>query len=207
MATNEEMVRAIGAVGGSSLDELIARIGSVSAATPRRHAGIAFDPRSLTMGGTGDSANIDYRGFQAYMQPSQFRRVNPRRNVGDRPESDEYLRRAIDAGEPIGNPILYVRQKPGAWAVEGHEGRGRMLELARRNPSALYPVGIHPYGEVRARHLTPERLFDEILPDTGGWQSTRPDLVLWQNKPYVRPGQEENEAVLRALRELLPQAK
>lgn len=183
------------------LDDLIARLGSVNPATPRAHSGVVFDSRK-GIGGVPDAANIDYRGFQAYLFPSQFRRLNQPRDLEVRPI--DHIRSAIESGEPIGTPMLYVEKSPGGWTVRGHEGRGRMMAMEERDANALYPVAVHPYGEIRARHLTPEALFTKLLPDQYGDRATRPDLVVWQQRPYVRPGQEESPAVLRAIRELLP---
>ena len=190
--------------GLNAIDDLIRRLGKVNPAAIRKHAGIAFDPRD-GIGGVPDAANIDYRGFQAYMHPSQFIGLNPPRDA-DRTIS--HIRDVVDSGGSIGTPMLYVDKTPGGWAVRGHEGRGRMQTFNGIDQSALYPVAVHPYGEVRARHLTPEDLFQRILPDNrGGAQGTRPDLVIWQQSPFVRPGQEENPAVLNALREMLPRGQ
>lgn len=185
----------------SGLDDLIRRLGKIDPAAPRAHAGVVFDPRA-GLGDTADAANIDYRGFQAYMTPRSFLELNEPRDFSLLP--NDYIKDAIAAGDPIGTPTLYVRKTPEGWRVHGHEGRGRMAAMQERSPNALLPVGVHPYGEVRARHLTPEDLFRIIEPDERGLVGTRAPLAIWQQKPYVRPGWEENDAVLQAIRELLP---
>lgn len=185
------------------LDALIARLGKVNPATPRVHGGFRFDPRE-GVGGVPDAANIDYRGFQAYLTPRQFLKLNEPRDLRQLPIA--HIEQALEGGEPIGTPMLYVDRAPDGWQVRGHEGRGRMTAMRQYNSDALLPVAVHPYGEVRARHLTPEEIFGSIMPDKrfSAGLPTRPDLVIWQQQPYVRPGQENNRAVLQALQELLP---
>ncbi|NBT35403.1 MAG: hypothetical protein EBT03_07670 [Betaproteobacteria bacterium] len=184
--------------GLSQLDNIIARLGKIDPTAPRVHGGILFDPRR-GIGGTPDAANIDYRGFQAYMRPAQFRGLTPPRS-----HPFDYVRDAIASGEPVGTPVVYVDRKPATWQATGHEGRGRMLSLEGISGDSLFPVGVHPNGEVRSRHLAPEDLFRRLLPERGGSGGLSPDLVIWQQQPYVRPGQEENPSVLRALMEMMP---
>jgi hypothetical protein len=161
-----------------------------------------FDPRN-GIGEIPDAANVDYRGFQTYMRPRQFLDLNQPRDPGIAPI--DHITDALRDGQPIGTPILWVDKTPEGWAVRGHEGRGRMMALQDRSPSALYPVAVIPQGEVRARHLTPDQLFSPLLPDRrGGVLQMRPPMAIWQQRPYVRPGQEDNPAVLQAIRELLP---
>lgn len=181
------------------LDALLARLGKYSTARPRSHAGVLFSPGS-GLGGVPDGGNIDYRGFQAYMRPKDFLGVNPPRGLDVRPI--DHIRSAIEAGEPIGAPMLYVDKLDDGWAVRGHEGRGRMMALHEMAPGELFPVGIHPLGYRRARHLTPEDLFRRILPDDGGRAGAVPRMAILNETPYVRPGMETDEAVLRALMDL-----
>ena len=185
------------------MDDLITRLGKINPATPRVHGGIPFNSRD-GLGGVPDAANIDYRGFQAYLTPRQFLKLNEPRDVSQLPIT--HIEQALEGGEAIGTPMLYVDRTADGWQVRGHEGRGRMTAMQRYDRDALLPVAVHPYGEVRARHLTPEEIFGRILPDrrAAAGIPTHPDLVIWQQQPYVRPGQEENQAVLRALQELLP---
>lgn len=185
------------------LDDLIARLGNVNPATPRVHGGIPFNARD-GLGGVPDAANIDYRGFQAYLTPRQFLKLNEARDLRQLPIG--HIEQALESGESIGTPMLYVNRTPDGWRVRGHEGRGRMTAMRQYNRDALFPVAVHPYGEVRARHLTPEEIFGTLLPDARAAAGipTRPDLVIWQQRPYVRPGQEDSPAVLQALQELLP---
>lgn len=181
------------------LDALLARLGKYSTARPRSHAGVLFSPGS-GLGGVPDGGNIDYRGFQAYMRPKDFLGVNPQRDLDSRPI--DHIRAAMEAGEPIGAPMLYVRREGDGWLVRGHEGRGRMLALHEMAPADLFPVGIHPYGHHRARDLTPEDLFLRILPDKGGRSGATPRMAILNQTPYARPGMESDEAVLRALMDL-----
>lgn len=185
------------------VDELISLLGRIDPAAPRIHGGIPFNARD-GLGGVPDAANIDYRGFQAYLTPRQFLKLNETRDLRQLPIS--HIEDALEGGAPIGTPMLYVDRTPEGWQVRGHEGRGRMTAIQQYNRDALMPVAVHPYGEVRARHLTPEEIFGRLLPDrrSAAGIPTHPDLVVWQQKPYVRPGQEDNQSVLQALRELLP---
>jgi hypothetical protein len=187
------------------MDDLIARLGKINPATPRVHGGIPFNAMD-GLGGVPIAANIDYRGFQAYMTPRQFLKLNETRDVAHLPIT--HIEQALESGESIGTPFMYADRTPDGWRVRGHEGRGRMTALQKYDRDALFPVAMVPSGEVRARHLTPEEIFGSILPDqrAAAGIPTRPDLVIWQQQPYVRPGQEENQAVLRALQELLPDA-
>lgn len=186
-----------------ALDELIRRLGKVDPSRPRMHSGVMFDSRK-GMGGVPDGANIDYRGFQAYLTPKQFLELNPPRDPAPLGRPITYINEALQAGQPIGTPMLYVDRTPEGWLVRGHEGRGRMLAMQDRAPDALFPVGVHPYGEIRARHLTEEDVFRRLLPDEGGLLGTRARMGVLQQQPYVRPGYESDERVLQALREFLP---
>lgn len=180
-----------------ALDDLIMRLGKVDPAQPRMHSGVLFDSRK-GIGGVPDGANIDYRGFQAYLTPRQFLDLNPPRVSGI-----THINEALQAGQPIGTPMLYVDRTPEGWLVRGHEGRGRMTAMQERVPDALFPVGVHPYGEIRARHLTEEDVFRRLLPDKRGLMDTQPRMGVLQQQPYVQPGYESDERVLQAMRELL----
>lgn len=187
-----------------NLADLLKALGRVDPNAVRKHAGVTFDPTD-GLGASGDSANSAYRGFQTYMTPRQFLGVNPRRTT-----PSDYVRDAIAAGEPIGTPIVYAdRLDDGkAWKVVGHEGRGRMAALDEFAPDSLFPVAVHPTGWVRARHLDDTSVLSRLLPDDGGGVSpVVPSMSSWSGGLYVRPEMQEDEAVLRAIRELLPQAR
>jgi hypothetical protein len=166
------------------LDDLIQRVGDVVAGAPRVHSGVRFDSRA-GMGGVPDAANVDYRGFMAYMRPKQFLQLNPPRDLSAQPI--DHILSALDEGQPIGAPILYVdRAQKGGWQVRGHEGRGRMLALQERSPDALFPVAVHPYGETRARHLLPEDSLAWLNADRGGQLPTRGVVSVLNGSPHVR---------------------
>ena len=167
------------------LDELIRRVGDVVAGAPRVHAGVKFDSIN-GIGGVPDASNVDYRGFMAYMRPKQFLQINPPRDTSARPI--DHILAALDDGQPIGTPIVYVdKASRGGWQVMGHEGRGRMLALQKRAPDSLFPVAVHPYGEIRARHITPESALDWLRPDEGGDLVARGSVSVLGGKPYVQP--------------------
>jgi hypothetical protein len=167
------------------LDELITRLGKLTSATPRSHAGVMFDPKG-GLGGIPDAANADYRGFTAYMRPQQFLQINPPRDLDERPIS--HILEAMDSGQPIGTPIVYVDRMPDRnWRVVGHEGRGRMSALQQRHPDSLFPVAVHPFGETRARHLAADDAFTWLMPDKGGDLPARGAAVLLNNQLRVSP--------------------
>jgi hypothetical protein len=194
----------------SKLDKLIERVGSVIGGAPRVHAGVQFD--SLKgMGGVPDAANVDYRGFTAYMRPRQFLQINPQRDLDTRPI--DHILSAIDDGQPIGTPIVYVdRAKDGSWQVRGHEGRGRMTALHQRSPGEYFPVAVHPYGSTRAHDLSPEDALSWLRPDEGGYLPARPAVSILGGKPHVGPSDAEffqqhgvHPALEKLLQELQPQ--
>lgn len=170
-------------------DELIARLGTVSGGAPRTHAGIRFD-NAEGLGGVHDAANADYRGFTAYMRPSQFLQANPPRDLEVRPI--DHILEALDAGSPLGSPIVYVERRPDrSWQVVGHEGRGRMTALGQRHPDSLFPVAVHPLGWERARHLTPEDALNWMRQDSRGELPTRPVMSILKGGAVVQPSDAE----------------
>lgn len=167
------------------LEDLIKRVGDVVAGAPRVHAGVRFDS-SYGIGGVPDAANVDYRGFMAYMRPKQFLQINPPRDTTQRPI--DHILAALDNSQPIGTPIVYVdRAARGGWQVKGHEGRGRMMALQQRHPDALFPVAVHPYGSTRASNLAPEDALDWLRQDNGGELPARGIVSVLGGKPYVQP--------------------
>lgn len=185
------------------LADLLLALGNVDPRAVRKHAGIAFDPVN-GLGASGDTANSAYRGFQTYMTPRQFLEANPPRNT-----PYDYVRDAIVSGEPVGTPIVYAdRLDDGRWKVRGHEGRGRMSVLHDMSPDSLFPVAVQPTGWVRARHLDGDSVLRSLLPDDmGGVSQVSPRMSSWNGGLYVAPSSQEDEAVLRAIRELLPVAE
>lgn len=122
---------------------------------------IYFDPRN-GLGAVPDTANVNYKGFVAWLTPHQFLCLNPLRQV-----SQKDLTRftaALQTGEAIGTPFLDVRHEEPfrgryVFRVTGHEGRGRMSALAAAGLGAVpIPVAIFVSGD-RARHLDPNMLY------------------------------------------------
>ena len=171
------------------LDRLISRIGELTSSVPRTHAGVTFDPRN-GLGAVHDAANADYRGFTAYMPPKRFLQINPPRDIAAQPI--DHILEAIDAGRPLGPPIVYVDRTPDKdWQVVGHEGRGRMTALQQRHPDALFPVAVHPLGVLRASHLKDEDAFAWLRPDKGGHLPARGNAVILRNQLRVSPSDSE----------------
>lgn len=185
-----------------TLGDLLRALGKVDPSAVRKHAGITFDPVD-GLGASGDTANSMYRGFQTYMRPWDFLAANPPRT-----HQHNYVRDAIAAGEPIGTPIVYAdRLDDGQWKIRGHEGRGRMSVLHDIAPDSLFPVAVQPTGWVRARHLDGDSVLRRLLPDDKGAYRVQPRMSSWNGGMYVSPSSQEDEAVLRAIRELLPAAE
>jgi hypothetical protein len=168
----------------SQIDRILSRLGDLSGAKPRVHAGVAFDPKD-GLGGVPDAANADYRGYTAYMRPRQFLQVNPPRDLAQRPI--DHIWQAIASGEPIGTPVLYVDRLDDGWQVRGHEGRGRMHALQQIAPDSYFPVAIHPYGGVRARDLSPEDALAWLRADRGGELPTRSAVSILNGRPHIQP--------------------
>jgi hypothetical protein len=143
------------------------------------------------IGGVSDAANADYRGYMAYMRPKQFLQINPPRDLEERPI--DHILQAIDRGEPLGTPIVYVDRGPdGGWQVRDHEGRGRMHALQQRAPDSYFPVAVAPLGGLRARHIQPDDVLNWIRPDQrGGHLPARPMVAILNRRPYVSPDTSE----------------
>lgn len=88
-----------------------------------------------------------------------------------------------------------------------------MSALNQRHPDALFPVAVHPFGEVRARDLAAEDALAWLMPDKrGGDLPARGSAVLLQNQLRISPADAEffqqygtHPAIETLLRELGPE--
>ena len=69
----------------------------------------------------------------------------------------------------------------GTWHVDGHEGRGRAMEINKLQPDELMPVHIFPRGGKRARDLTREMVLSPIQSEVSSF-TVLPSNVVWQGE-------------------------
>lgn len=115
------------------------------------------------LGTTGYNSNVDYRGLRVLMKPSVFLSLAAHLPS---PTSVDYIVQHIENGGALGSPFLII-DIPEQWfegdftglnyaRVVGHEGRNRMLAIQKLEGDEPCEVHIFGYGEIRARHFTPE---------------------------------------------------
>ena len=115
------------------------------------------------LGATGYNANVDYRGLRVLMKPSTFLSLAAHLPS---PTSVDYIVQHMKNGGALGSPFLIVdipeKYFEGDFTdltyakVVGHEGRNRMLAIQKLEGDNPVEVHIFGYGEIRARHFTPE---------------------------------------------------
>lgn len=115
------------------------------------------------LGTTGYNANVDYRGMRVLMRPSVFLSLAAHLSS---PTSVDYIVQHMENGGALGSPFLIVdipeKYFEGDFTglnyaeVVGHEGRNRMLAIQKLEGDEPCEVHIFGYGEIRARHFTPE---------------------------------------------------
>jgi len=148
--------------------------GQIDMLASTKMGNITLDVRG--MGGVPDQSNIEYMGFIIYMTPRQFIALNP-----DRGAPSEFLQNKFEEGGDISiaPPFLVANfigdeqnvDEDDFWKVRGHEGRGRMIEMAKVAPAAQIPVYILPSGGyLRSRHITPQMA---LLPFESDGQAKR----------------------------------
>jgi N-acetylmuramoyl-L-alanine amidase len=115
------------------------------------------------LGTTGYNSNVAYRGLRVLMKPSVF--LSLAAHLSE-PSSVDYIVQHMENGGALGSPFLIVdipeKYFEGDFTglnyaqVVGHEGRNRMLAIQKLEGDAPVEVHIFGYGELRARHFTPE---------------------------------------------------
>jgi hypothetical protein len=115
------------------------------------------------LGTTGYNSNVDYRGLRVLMKPSVFLSLAAHLPS---PTSVDYIVQHMKDGGALGSPFLIVdipeKYFEGDFTglnyakVVGHEGRNRMLAIQKVEGDEPCEVHIFGYGELRARHFTPE---------------------------------------------------
>jgi spore germination cell wall hydrolase CwlJ-like protein len=121
------------------------------------------DMNGKGLGTTGYNANVDYRGLRVLMKPSVFLSLAAHLPS---PTSVDYIVQHMEQGGALGSPFLIVdipeQYFDGDFTglnyakVVGHEGRNRMLAIQKLEGDEPCEVHIFGYGELRARHFTPE---------------------------------------------------
>ena len=115
------------------------------------------------LGSTPYNSNVDYRGLRVLMKPSTF--LSLAAHLSE-PSSVDHIVKHMQDGGGLGSPFLIV-DIPAEYfeadftglnysKVVGHEGRNRMLAIQKLEGDNPVEVHIFGYGEIRARHLTPE---------------------------------------------------
>jgi len=115
------------------------------------------------LGTTGYNSNVDYRGLRVLMKPSDFLSLAAHLPS---PTSVDYIVQHMEKGGSLGSPFLIIdipeKYFDGDFTglnyaqVVGHEGRNRMLAIQKVEGDEPCEVHIFGYGEIRARHFTPE---------------------------------------------------
>lgn len=115
------------------------------------------------LGTTGYNSNVNYRGLRVLMKPSTF--LSLATHLPE-PTSVDYIVQHMEKGGALGSPFLIVdipeEYFKGDFTglnyskVVGHEGRNRMLAIQKLEGDDPVEVHIFGYGEIRARHMTPE---------------------------------------------------
>lgn len=152
---------------------------------------VIYDPQGV--GSVPDGTNVDYMGFTVWIKTNEFLRLNPERG-----DESEYLAKHFQtegdvaiAPPWVGAEYIGDEENPtsnGYWKIDGHEGRGRMIEVEKINPNSLVPVHIFPRNGLRARHLTQEMIFAPIEADRRSGSSLRvqPSTIIWQGEVFKK---------------------
>lgn len=135
---------------------------------------VVYDPYE-GLGETPNGTEVDYRGFTVWMTPQSFIKLNP-----DRGEESEFLAQHFqqEGDVSIAPCWLSAEYADGVWQVNGHEGRGRAMEIGKIQPSELMPVHVFPLGGGRARDLTREMVLSPIQSEVSSFQVKPSTAVL-----------------------------
>jgi hypothetical protein len=99
--------------------------------------------------------DIDYFGFRKPLKPWQYRDLAaPLRESDVRGRSIDYILEQLEAGEKLGNPMLFTNwnDQRKLWEVAGHEGRHRARVLGEVFGEQPFDTLIKP-TRIRARDL------------------------------------------------------
>lgn len=110
--------------------------------------------------------DIDYFGFSKVTTTDKFMELVTKRSYDD---GIEYLNKAIQKGEKVGPPTLFVDwlKDEKLWMVTGHEGRGRAMAIFDLYISGFLAddkISVHiiPTG-LRSRDMDEEKLNAEFV--------------------------------------------
>ena len=122
---------------------------------------VVYDPYD-GLGNVPNGTEVDYRGFTVWMTPENFIKLNE-----DRGEESEFVAKHFqqEGDIKIAPSWLSADYVDGVWQVDGHEGRGRAMEVNKIQPKKLMPVHIFPRGGSRAKDLTREMVLSPIKAD------------------------------------------
>ena len=132
-------------------------------------------------------------GFTVQMTTREFLKLNPERG-----EESEYLAKHFQTkGDVTIAPPWVSAEYVGDdenptpndyWKIDGHEGRGRMIEVEKINPNSLVPGHIFPRKGMRARHLTQEMILAPIESDRRSSSRLRvqPSTIIWQGEVFKK---------------------
>ena len=148
---------------------------------------VVYDPFAL--GGTPNGREVDYFGYTVWMTPQDFLKLNRTRRdeadfvaqhfqkEGDIPVAPCWISAIFDETE------TGTSEDPsaGVWHVDGHEGRGRAMEISKLQPNELMPVHVFPRGGKRAENLTREMVLSPIQSEVSSF-TVRPSNVVWQGE-------------------------
>ena len=123
------------------------------------------------------------------MTPQDFLNLNP-----DRGEESEFLAQHFQQEGDVSiapcwiavifnetETALSSEPTAGTWHVDGHEGRGRAMEISKLHPNELMPVHVFPRGGKRAEDLTREMVLSPIQSEVSSF-TVRPSNVIWQEE-------------------------
>ena len=138
---------------------------------------IVYDPYE-GLGSTPNGTEVDYMGFTVWMTPSNFIKLNPAR--GD--ESEFLAQHFQQEGDITVAPCWIAGEYlDGVWRVDGHEGRGRAIEINKIQPNELMPVHVFPREAMRARSLTKEMVLSPIQSEVSNFQ-VKPSTAILDGK-------------------------
>ena len=129
---------------------------------------VVYDPYE-GVGNTPNGTEVDYRGFTVWMTPQSFIKLNPVRTFFD---EGGYLEQYFKSEGDISIAPSWVTAEyiDGVWQVDGHEGRGRAMQVDKIQPNELMPVHVFPRGGLRARDLTKEMVLSPIQSEVSIFQ-------------------------------------